>query len=180
MSARWLRFRVRPLQRAGAYARWTVWSITDVTRDRDRQENVFQELQHAIDFLDHAPAGFFSVDPDGNVSYLNATLAGWLDQDLAQVGSGGLKLADIVTGDGAALLGAPRALRAPLRPLGSGLLIGLPFLRAPPRRRYIMTDQSVIYTPGSRLPQEKVEGRKSSQSSWMSSPGGRTERQLSP
>src|SRR3954471_12350640 len=89
-TARWLRFRVRPLQQSGTYARWTAWSITDVTRDRDRQENVFQELQHAIDFLDHAPAGFFSVDPDGNVSYLNATLAGWLDYDLAEVGSGGL------------------------------------------------------------------------------------------
>jgi two-component system cell cycle sensor histidine kinase/response regulator CckA len=103
-SARWLRFRVRPLQQTGPYSRWTAWSISDVTRDRDRQENVFQELQHAIDYLDHAPAGFFSVDPEGAVSYLNATLAGWLDYDLAQVGSGGLKLADIVTGDGAALL----------------------------------------------------------------------------
>ena len=103
-AARWLRFRVRPLQQSGTYARWTAWSISDVTRDRDRQENVFQELQHAIDYLDHAPAGFFSVDPEGDVSYLNATLAGWLDYDLAQVGSGGLKLADIVAGDGAALL----------------------------------------------------------------------------
>src|SRR3954469_8958406 len=103
-SARWLRFRVRPLQEAGPYARWTTWTVGDVTRDRDRQENVFQELQHAIDYLDHAPAGFFSVDQQGNVSYLNATLAGWLDYDLAQVGSGGLKLADIVAGDGAALL----------------------------------------------------------------------------
>jgi two-component system cell cycle sensor histidine kinase/response regulator CckA len=103
-SVRWLRFRVRPLQQSGSYARWTAWSISDVTRDRDRQENVFQELQHAIDYLDHAPAGFFSVDAEGGVSYLNATLAGWLDYDLAQVGSGGLKLADIVAGDGAALL----------------------------------------------------------------------------
>ncbi|TMI99798.1 MAG: response regulator [Alphaproteobacteria bacterium] len=103
-SARWLRFRVRPLQEAGPYARWTTWTVGDVTRDRDRQENVFQELQHAIDYLDHAPAGFFSVDQQGQVSYLNATLAGWLDYDLAQVGSGGLKLADIVAGDGAALL----------------------------------------------------------------------------
>jgi two-component system cell cycle sensor histidine kinase/response regulator CckA len=103
-AARWLRFRVRPLQPSGPFARWTAWTIADVTRDRDRQENVFQELQHAIDFLDHAPAGFFSVDPDGNVSYLNATLASWLDHDLAQVGSGGLKLADIVAGEGAALL----------------------------------------------------------------------------
>ncbi len=75
-----------------------------MTRDRERQENIFQELQHAIDYLDHAPAGFFSVDGNGNIVYLNATLAAWLDHDLAQVGSGGLKLADIVSGDGAALL----------------------------------------------------------------------------
>ena len=60
-----------------------MWSIADVTRDRERQENVFQELQHAIDYLDHAPAGFFSVDANGNIVYLNATLADWLDQDLA-------------------------------------------------------------------------------------------------
>src|SRR3954454_16600909 len=103
-AARWLRFRVRPLAESGPHARATAWTVGDVTRDRDRQENVFQELQHAIDYLDHAPAGFFSVDPDGNLSYLNATLAGWLDYDLAQVGSGGLKLADIVAGDGAALI----------------------------------------------------------------------------
>jgi two-component system cell cycle sensor histidine kinase/response regulator CckA len=99
--ARWLRFRVRPLPNG---KRASVWTIADVTHERERQENVFQELQHAIDYLDHAPAGFFSVDPHGDIVYLNATLAGWLDHDLAQVGSGGLKLADIVSGDGAALL----------------------------------------------------------------------------
>jgi two-component system cell cycle sensor histidine kinase/response regulator CckA len=88
-----------------------VWTVADVTRDRERQENVFQELQHAIDYLDHAPAGFFSVDAAGKVVYLNATLAGWLDHDLAEIGSGGLELSNIVSGDGAALLttlaGAP-------------------------------------------------------------------------
>ncbi len=103
-AARWLRLRVRPLGDSGAQSRMTVWSIADVTRERERHENVFQELQHAIDYLDHAPAGFFSVDAGGAVVYLNATLASWLDHDLAQVGSGGLKLADIVAGDGAALL----------------------------------------------------------------------------
>jgi two-component system, cell cycle sensor histidine kinase and response regulator CckA len=102
--ARWLRLRVRPLADGGRDARSTVWTVADVTRDRERQENVFQELQHAIDYLDHAPAGFFSVDAGGEIIYLNATLAGWLDYDLAQFGSGGLKLADIVTGEGAALL----------------------------------------------------------------------------
>ena len=81
-----------------------MWSIADITRDRERQEDVFQELQHAIEYLDHAPCGFFSVGPTGDVVYVNATLANWLDYDLAEIGSGGLKLADIVSGDGAALL----------------------------------------------------------------------------
>jgi two-component system, cell cycle sensor histidine kinase and response regulator CckA len=108
--ARWLRMRVRPLGDRGRDRRFTVWSLSDVTRERERQENVFQELQHAVDYLDHAPAGFFSVDARGDVVYLNATLANWLDQDLAQVGSGGLKLTDLVAGDGAALL---TTLRAP-------------------------------------------------------------------
>jgi two-component system cell cycle sensor histidine kinase/response regulator CckA len=107
--ARWLRLRVRPLGAANRGGHLTVWSLSDVTRERERQENVFQELQHAIDYLDHAPAGFFSVDGKGDVVYLNATLANWLDQDLAQVGSGGLKLADLVAGDGAALLTTLRA-----------------------------------------------------------------------
>jgi two-component system, cell cycle sensor histidine kinase and response regulator CckA len=104
--ARWLRLRVRPLGADKREARLTVWAIADVTRERERQENIFQELQHAIDYLDHAPAGFFSVDAGGEIGYLNATLASWLDHDLAQVGSGGLKLADIVAGDGAVLLTA--------------------------------------------------------------------------
>ena len=103
-SARWLRMRVRPLGTSKADARMTVWSIADVTRERERHENVFQELQHAIDYLDHAPAGFFSVDGDGSIVYLNATLATWLDHDLAQVGAGSLKLDDIVAGEGAKLL----------------------------------------------------------------------------
>jgi two-component system cell cycle sensor histidine kinase/response regulator CckA len=104
--ARWLRMRVRPLGDTGRETRTAVWSVADVTRDRDRNETAFQGLQHAIDYLDHAPAGFFSVDAAGHISYLNATLAGWLDQDLAQIGSAGLKLADIVPGDGASLLTA--------------------------------------------------------------------------
>jgi len=102
--ARWLRFRIRPLGGDKRAAYLTVWSLADVSRERERQENVFQELQHAIDYLDHAPAGFFSVNHNGEVVYLNATLANWLNHDLAQVGSGGLKLGDMIAGDGAALL----------------------------------------------------------------------------
>jgi two-component system cell cycle sensor histidine kinase/response regulator CckA len=107
--ARWLRFRIRPLGSDRGQERLTVWTLSDVSHDRERQENVFQELQHAIDYLDHAPAGFFSVDGRGDIVYLNATLAGWLDQDLAQIGSGGLNLGDLVWGDSAGLLTTRRA-----------------------------------------------------------------------
>jgi two-component system cell cycle sensor histidine kinase/response regulator CckA len=101
---RWLRMRVRPLSEARRHARFAVWSVADITRDRERQEDVFQELRHAIEYLDHAPCGFFSVNPAGDLAYVNATLANWLDHDLAEIGSGGLKLTDIVSGDGASLL----------------------------------------------------------------------------
>jgi two-component system cell cycle sensor histidine kinase/response regulator CckA len=101
---RWLRLRVRPLGPAKWQSRYAVWSIADITRDRERQEDVFQELRHAIEYLDHAPCGFFSVNPSGELAYVNATLANWLDHDLAEIGSGGLKLTDVVSGDGAALL----------------------------------------------------------------------------
>jgi two-component system cell cycle sensor histidine kinase/response regulator CckA len=101
---RWLRMRVRPLGQSKREAKFAVWSIADITRDRERQEDVFQELQHAIEYLDHAPCGFFSVNASGDLVYVNATLANWLDHDLAEIGNGGLKLSDIVSGDGASLL----------------------------------------------------------------------------
>lgn len=102
----WYRIKVSPLRRDGRPA--TLWSVSDVTPERERQENAFQELQHAIDYLDHAPAGFVSIDADGEVSYLNATLSGWLDFDLARFGSGGLHLDDIATPAAAALVQAIR------------------------------------------------------------------------
>lgn len=99
----WYRVRTQPLPgpRGETYA---LFGVSDITRERERQENVFQELQYAIDYLDHAPAGFFSVHPDGEVVYINATLASWLGRDLAQFGSGGLHVSDLVTENSASLI----------------------------------------------------------------------------
>jgi two-component system, cell cycle sensor histidine kinase and response regulator CckA len=103
-ASRWLRVRVRPLGKQGRQARIAAWGVADITRERERQENTFLELQHAIDFLDHAPAGFFSLDPQGRVLYINATLAGWLGYDLAEFVPQGLTFAELVQGPGAELL----------------------------------------------------------------------------
>jgi len=99
----WFRLRVRPLKGVSLQA-LTLWSVADLTRERASHESFFQDLQRAIDYLDHAPAGFFSVDPDGAIAHINATLAMWLGLDIAQFQPGQLLVADIVSGGGRALL----------------------------------------------------------------------------
>jgi two-component system, cell cycle sensor histidine kinase and response regulator CckA len=103
----WYRVRVRPLALAGQGSKeraCTVWQIADISGDRTEQETSFQELQRVINFLDHAPAGFFSCDAAGRVVYLNATLADWLGYDLVSFVAGSLGLDEFIRGDGAELL----------------------------------------------------------------------------
>ena len=102
-EAAWYRVRVSPLERAPKEG-LTLWTVSDETREHSRHETFFQDLQHAIDYLDHAPAGFFSAEPDGAIVHMNATLAAWLDYDLAQFGPGQLKVGDLIAGDGGAIL----------------------------------------------------------------------------
>jgi len=102
----WYRVSVKSLPEIeGANSKNLVlWSVEDISRDRDRQENIFLELQKSIDYLDHAPAGFFSTDGRGKIQYLNATLANWLGYDLAEFDAGSLRLSEIVRGEGSGLL----------------------------------------------------------------------------
>ncbi len=102
----WYRVRVQSLpavDQAGGRA-LVMWSVEDISRDRAKQENIFLELQRAIDYLDHAPAGFFSTNGNGQIQYLNATLANWLGYDLAEFDTGSIQLSEIVRGDGSGLL----------------------------------------------------------------------------
>lgn len=99
----WLRLTVEKFEGAGK-GQSSLWRIVDLTSERERQEAAFQKLQHIIDYLDHAPAGFFSADHDGRIQYLNATLAGWLGVDLAQTTGGALALNDIVSSGASALI----------------------------------------------------------------------------
>ena len=102
-GARWYRVRVTP---GGGLDSRIGWLIADITREREHQENIFQELQNAIDYLDHAPAGFFSLEPDGRIRYLNATLAEWIGLDLAEFEPGAAQIRDIVTVEGLSVIQA--------------------------------------------------------------------------
>jgi two-component system cell cycle sensor histidine kinase/response regulator CckA len=112
-QAGWYRVTARLLKRGEQ--KLTIWSVADITHERERQENFFQELQHTFDYLDYAPAGFLSIDPEGAIVYMNATLAAWLGHDLAKVGTGGLKLGDIAPSSAAAMIKAVGGLPGDVR-----------------------------------------------------------------
>jgi two-component system, cell cycle sensor histidine kinase and response regulator CckA len=107
VKPRWFRISVQPMPadpRSGRKGGLVVWQVDEITSDRDRQEAGFEKVQQAIAYLDNAPAGFFTTDGDGTIDYLNATLAQWLGLDLTEVAGRQLKLAEIMSEDGAALL----------------------------------------------------------------------------
>jgi two-component system, cell cycle sensor histidine kinase and response regulator CckA len=109
-DAHWYRLRTRIMPLAGATKEpLYIWQLADITAERDDQERFFRELQNAIDYLDHAPAGFFSAGRRGEIFYLNATLADWLGVDLTKFQPGSLNIADLMAGEGLALVQSVQA-----------------------------------------------------------------------
>lgn len=108
-GARWYRARARTFSVPGQRLPMLAWQLADISQERAEQERFFLDLQKAIDHLDHAPAGFFSADQEGRVTYINATLAEWLGIDLASFTPGAVTLQEIVAGDGMALVRSVKA-----------------------------------------------------------------------
>lgn len=102
-GARWFRLRAKGMISPVDEKQVTVWQVSDVTNDRKNQENTFQELQDAIHYLDHAPAGFMASEENGALVYINATLADWLGMDLTRFEAGSINMQDIISGDNLAL-----------------------------------------------------------------------------
>ncbi len=107
-DAHWYRLKARLLGSAGRNA-LDIWEITDITSEREDQERFFRELQNAIDYLDHAPVGFFSAGKKGEIFYLNATLAEWLGIDLIRFSPRTMSISDLVAGEGMALIHSVQA-----------------------------------------------------------------------
>jgi two-component system cell cycle sensor histidine kinase/response regulator CckA len=102
-GAKWFRLRAKGMINPADSKQVTVWQVSDVTNDRQNQENTFQELQDAIHYLDHAPAGFMASEENGALVYINATLADWLGMDLTRFEAGSINMQDIISGDNLAL-----------------------------------------------------------------------------
>ena len=109
-GAHWYRLKARLLPAGRGQGKGLqIWQLTDITSERDDQERFFKELQNAIDYLDHAPAGFFSAGRKGEIFYLNATLAEWLALDLTKFAPGSMSIGDLVAGEGLALIQSVQA-----------------------------------------------------------------------
>ncbi|NJR13500.1 MAG: response regulator [Phyllobacteriaceae bacterium] len=105
-GAAWYRLRARAMTTETMLRKFFVWQIVDITGERLEQERYFLQVQQAISHLDQAPAGFIATDRLHNITHINATLAHWLGLDLASFVPGKLNLADLVAGDGMALVRA--------------------------------------------------------------------------
>lgn len=72
---------VRPIRIKGET--FLIWQLKDKGSTPKTDETPSNELQQANSYLDKAPVGFLSVNFQGTIRYLNATLANWLDIDLS-------------------------------------------------------------------------------------------------
>ncbi|MBC7283026.1 PAS domain-containing sensor histidine kinase [Hoeflea sp.] len=108
-AGHWYRLRGRPIAPTQGEGKLMAWQLSDISHERTEQELVFKELQNAINYLDHAPVGFFSAGRGGEIVYLNATLADWLGIDLTAFSPGKIMLRDLVAGAGMALVESVQA-----------------------------------------------------------------------
>ncbi len=101
---KWLRISVRPIKaRDGIDAvEAVVWRVKDVTLERSQRDLEFQDLNLAVQHFDQSPMGFFTLDQNGDISYMNGTMAGWLGFEGAL--RGGLSITEILPQEGVQLL----------------------------------------------------------------------------
>ncbi len=73
----------------------TGWPPLQASR-RELEQVTRREQTQLVDFMDHAPIGFFSVDQDGHFQFVNATLAKWLGCAPEDLVEGGRRLHDVL------------------------------------------------------------------------------------
>jgi two-component system cell cycle sensor histidine kinase/response regulator CckA len=106
--SRWFRLGVTPLEIPGGIDEdgpAVLWRITEITDERRREVETVRGLEATLSHYEAMPIGLMVADEDTGIEFFNDTLAQWLGLSAASLVRG-LKLTDIVSGDGAVLLRA--------------------------------------------------------------------------
>ena len=115
-AGRWLRLSVLPFKGTASFGRMSraarIWQLTDVSAERAQSAEAVRGLETELARYEASAIGLFTVSLDGRISHLNATLGNWLGLDPEAASSRELVLADIVAGDGDAMLRAALARSA--------------------------------------------------------------------
>lgn len=90
--ALWWHVSVRPLSDGVV-----LWRGRDVSARRELDSVRMREESLLADLLDNLPAGFFSVDADGRMIFVNQTLTDWLGMSHQEMREQHLSFADFVT-----------------------------------------------------------------------------------
>ncbi len=101
---RTLQLSVNPIANDGVGPGPVLWRLTDVTPDRQREATRLAGVEVQLAQFDNAPIGLASVGADGSLLHINGTLARWIGRSPRAVSEQRLTLADIASGDGAALV----------------------------------------------------------------------------
>jgi len=71
-------------------------NIRDITERNEMETAIRDERNKLIDFFDHAPIGFYSVDGNGRLRFVNRTLAEWFGSSPSKLIASGAVLHDFI------------------------------------------------------------------------------------
>jgi two-component system cell cycle sensor histidine kinase/response regulator CckA len=89
----WIRCQARPIE---GWKGYTHWSFDNITSSHDDNQRLLRERVRLIEFMDHAPVGFFSVDEAGHFIFTNDTFVTWLGAEDRDLCNGTFSLHDIM------------------------------------------------------------------------------------
>lgn len=89
----WYRLSVKPIENWKGY---THWQLEDISLSYEDNQRLGRERVRLIEFLDHAPVGFFSVDENGVFIFANDTFISWLSAEDKDLTDGDFKLHDVL------------------------------------------------------------------------------------
>lgn len=89
----WYRLSVRPIENWKGYVHW---QLEDISKSYEDTQRMGRERVRLIEFLDHAPVGFFSVDENGTFIFANDTFVNWLGAEDKDLCDGRYKLHDVL------------------------------------------------------------------------------------